>query len=375
MTQWAYTPSSSDTVSTNLTIYCAQAVQPDFLSYLHSRPIPPHFMQQWAYTPIYLYRVHHQSRLLYTNCPASFPPLLAQWFHTSSFFDTVGTTLAIYCTQTAQPYFLLYLHSRPIPPHFMTQWACTPHLLTQGVPPKPSTVHKLSSLISSLLEQWADTSSFYDTVGLYPFNYLHSGHHHRHLLYTDCPPSLTPLLAQWAHTSSCYDKVGLYSFIYLHSGHHPIHLLYTDCPASLTPLLAEWAYTSSCYDKVGLYSFIYLHSGHHPIHLLYTDCPASLTPLLAEWAYTSSCYDKVGLCSFIYLHSGHHPIHLLYTDCPASLTPLLAEWAYTSSCYDKVGLYSFIYLHSGHHPIHLLYTDCPASLTPIRAQWAHTSSF
>ena len=90
MTRWAYTPSSSDTVSTNLTIYCAQTVQPYFLSYLHSAPIPPHFMQQWAYTPIYLYRVHHQSRLLYTNCPASFPPLLAQWFHTSSFFDTVG---------------------------------------------------------------------------------------------------------------------------------------------------------------------------------------------------------------------------------------------------------------------------------------------
>ena len=89
MTQWAYTPFTYP-VGTTLAIYCTQTVQPHFLSYLHSGPIPPHFMQQWAYTPIYLYRVHHQSRLLYTNCPASFSPLLAQWFHTSSFFDTVG---------------------------------------------------------------------------------------------------------------------------------------------------------------------------------------------------------------------------------------------------------------------------------------------
>ena len=136
MTQWAYTPSSSDTVSTNLTIYCAQTVQPHFLSYLHSGPIPPHFMQQWAYTPIYLYRVHHQSRLLYTNCPASFPPYLnsgpisphfmTQWAYTLSITYIVGTTVVIYCTQTVQPHLIPYLHSGPIPSHVMTKWAYTP---------------------------------------------------------------------------------------------------------------------------------------------------------------------------------------------------------------------------------------------------------
>ena len=45
-------------------------------------------------------------------------------------------------------------------------------------------------------------SPFYDTVGLYPHIYLHSEHHPRHLLYTDCLASFPPLLPQWAHTSS-----------------------------------------------------------------------------------------------------------------------------------------------------------------------------
>ena len=117
------------------------------------------------YIFIYLHSEHHSRHLLFTACPASVPPLLVQWAHTSSFYDTVGlypsftykvgTTLAIYCTQTFQPQFLPYLHSGPIPPHFMTQWA-------------------------------------------YTLIFLHSGHHPRHLLYTDCPTSVPPLLVQWA---------------------------------------------------------------------------------------------------------------------------------------------------------------------------------
>ena len=108
MRQWAYTPSFTYTVGTTLAIYYTQTVQPRFLPYFYSGPIPPHFMTQWAYTPSFTY--------------------------------TVGTTLAIYCTHTVQPQFLPYLYSEPIPPHFMTQWA----------PTWPSTGHQMSSLSSSL---------------------------------------------------------------------------------------------------------------------------------------------------------------------------------------------------------------------------------
>ena len=136
-------------------------------------------MTMWAYVPlIYLARVHHPRHLLYTYCSASFPPSFAQWAHTFLFYDTVGlcpsftdtvsTTLAIYCTQTVQLQFLLYLHSGPIPPHFTTQWAYTPYFLTHWAPPSSSTVHRLSSLSSSLTCTVVHTSSFYDRVGLYP---------------------------------------------------------------------------------------------------------------------------------------------------------------------------------------------------------------
>ena len=89
MTWWAYTPSFSYTLGTTLASYCSQTVQLQFLPYLYSGPIPPHFRTQWAYTP--------------------------------SFTCTVSTTLTIYCTQTVQPQFLPYLYSGPIPPHFVTQ--------------------------------------------------------------------------------------------------------------------------------------------------------------------------------------------------------------------------------------------------------------
>ena len=75
---------------------------------------------------------------------------------------------------------------------------------------KETTLSRNTHLVLLLFTQWAHTSSFYDTVGLYPLIYLHSGHHPRHVLYTDCPASVPPLLAQWAHTSSFYDRVGLH---------------------------------------------------------------------------------------------------------------------------------------------------------------------
>ena len=121
-------PSFTYTVGTTRAIYCTQTAQPHFLYYLHSGPIPPHFMTQWAYTPSFTY--------------------------------TVGTTRAIYCTQIAQPLFLYYLHSGPIPPHFMTQWAYTPHFLTQWAP------HSLSTVPSP------------------------------HLMDTHCPASVPPLVAE-----------------------------------------------------------------------------------------------------------------------------------------------------------------------------------
>ena len=159
------------------------------------------------YPLIYLHRMHHQSHLLYTNCPASFPlywnrePIpphfMTQWAYTPSFTYIVGTTFVIYCTQTLQPHLLPYLHSGPIPPHFMTQWAYTPHLLTKWAPPSSSTVHRLSSLTSSLACTVGHTSSFYDAVGIYPLVYLHNGYHPRHLLYTDSPASFPPLFAKY----------------------------------------------------------------------------------------------------------------------------------------------------------------------------------
>ena len=114
-------------------------------------------MTQWAYTPINLHSGHHPRYLLHTNCIASFPLLCAQWAHTSLLYDNVGL--------------------------------CPPHILSQGAPFSPSTVHRLSSLISSLICTVGPCLLIYDTVGLCPLIFLHIGHHPRHLLYTDCPAS------------------------------------------------------------------------------------------------------------------------------------------------------------------------------------------
>ena len=124
MTQWAYTPSFNYTVSTTLAIYCTvtSTVGPYFLIY----------DTVGLYPLIYLQSKYHPRHILYIYCPASVPPLFAEWAHASSFCYTVCTTQAIYWTQTVQPQFLPYLHSGPIPPHSMTQWAYTPFTYPVG---------------------------------------------------------------------------------------------------------------------------------------------------------------------------------------------------------------------------------------------------
>ena len=103
------------------------------------------------YLLIYLHIGHQPRQLLFTDCPASVPPLLVQWAHTSSFQDTVGLYSLIYLISEYHPHHLLYTDC------------------PTSVPP--------------LLVQWAHTSSFCDTVGIYPLVYLHCGHHPHHLLY------------------------------------------------------------------------------------------------------------------------------------------------------------------------------------------------
>ena len=163
------------------------------------------------YPLIYLHIGHHPRQLLYTDSPASLTPLLAQWAHTSSFYDTVG------------------LH-----PHFLTQWA----------PSSPSTVHRLSNLSSSLTCAVGHTSSFYDAVGIYPLVYLHNGYHPRHLLYTDSPASFPPLFAKWAHTSTFMTQWA-YTSSFTYTLCTTLAIYCSDCPASVPPLFAQWAHTSS----------------------------------------------------------------------------------------------------------------------------------
>ena len=125
MTQWAYTPSFNYTVSTTPSPSTVHR-QTDF----HSGPILPQDTVG-LYPLIYLQSEYHSRHLLYIDFPASVPPLLVQWAHPYSFMTEwaytlsvtyrVSTNLVIYCTQTVQPQFLPYLHSGPIPPHFMTQ--------------------------------------------------------------------------------------------------------------------------------------------------------------------------------------------------------------------------------------------------------------
>ena len=119
-------------------------------------------------------------------------------------------------------------------------------------------------------------SPFYDTVGLYPLIYLHSEHHPRHLLYTDCPASFPPLLQQWAHTSSFTYSLSTNLVIYCTQ---TVQIQLLTCTVGSYPLIL-W--------QCGPIPPIYLHNEHHPRHLLYTDCPASFPPLLAQWAHTSS---------------------------------------------------------------------------------------
>ena len=181
MAQWTSPSPSTLHKLSSLSSSLTYTVGPLLTILWHSGPIPRHLMTQWAYIP--------------------------------SSYGTVDITLAIYSTQSVQPQFFPYLHNGPIPPHFMTQWAYTP-------------------------------------------SFLYSGHPPCHRLYTNYPASVLPLLTEWAHTSSFYDTVGLYPLILWHSGHPPYNLLYTNCPASVLPLLTQWAHYLPFYDTVGPYLVI-----------------------------------------------------------------------------------------------------------------------
>ena len=183
---------------------------------------------------------------------------------------------------------------------------------------KETTLSRNTHLVLLLFTQWAHTSSFYDTVGLYPLIYLHSGHHPHHLLYTDCPASFPLLLAQWAHTSSFYDTVGLY----------PPHLLTQwapPLPSTVLGLSSLIKFLLSLYS--GPISPNLWYGGPIPTHFLtqWTPHSPSTVHRLSSLNSSITCtvgpylliYDTVGLYPLIFLHSGHHPRHLLYTDCPA----------------------------------------------------------
>ena len=200
---------------------------------------------------IYSHSGHHPCHLLDTNCPGSFPPSLT-------------------------------------PPQFVTQLTYTRHLLTQWAPPSPSTGHTLSSLIF--------------------LPYLHSG---------PIPPQI-------------FGPVGLYSLIYLHTGHHPRDLLDTNCPASLPLLLIQWAYTSSFYDTVGIYPLIYSPSEQYPHHLLDTNLQNGPIPpqFIAQWVYTPSFTYTVGTTLAIYwaqIVQTHFLPHLHNGPIPPQF---VTQWAY-----------------------------------------------
>ena len=126
-----------DTVGLYPLIFFHSEYQPRHLLYTNYAASVPPLLTQWDHTCsfyvtvglyplIYLHSWHHPHHLFCKNCAASVPPLLTQWAHTSTY--TVGTTLAIYFTQTVQTYSPPNLHNGPIPSYFMTQWAYTPSL-------------------------------------------------------------------------------------------------------------------------------------------------------------------------------------------------------------------------------------------------------
>ena len=126
-----------DTVGLYPLIFLHSEYQPRHLLYTKYAASVPPLLTQWDHTCsfyvtvglyplIYLHSWHHPHHLFCKNCAASVPPLLTQWAHTSTY--TVGTTLAIYFTQTVQTYSPPNLHNGPIPSYFMTQWAYTPSL-------------------------------------------------------------------------------------------------------------------------------------------------------------------------------------------------------------------------------------------------------
>ena len=133
------------------------------------------------------------------------------WAYTNSFSYTVDTTLTIYCTQIVQPKFVSYStvgpyllilgHSGPIPSRLLTQWVLT----------SPSTVHRLSSLSSSLT----------GTVGPYLLILSHSGPIPPHLLTQWAPPAPCTVHRLSSLGSSLTCTVGPYLLILWQSGPTP----------------------------------------------------------------------------------------------------------------------------------------------------------
>ena len=143
------------------------------------------------YPLIYLQSKYHPRHILYIYCPASVPPLFAQWAYTSSFYDTVGL-YSIYLPSGHHPRCIASF------PPLLHQWAYTPSFqkkdhrwreeCTAGlgahcnnksanyfkmkswfpIKTKKTTLSRNTHLVLLLFTQWAHTSSFYDTVGLYP---------------------------------------------------------------------------------------------------------------------------------------------------------------------------------------------------------------
>ena len=177
------------------------------------------------YPLIYLHSEQYPRHLPYTDCPTSVPPLLAQWFRTSSFYGTVGI------------YPLIFLHSGHHPGHLL--YTDCP----ASVPP--------------LLAKWDHNSSFNATVGLYPLILCNSEHHLCHLLCADCPASVPPFLVQgayissfltrWAYTHLFSYTVGTTLAIYCTHTVQPHFPFYLHSRPIHPHFMIQWAYTPFTY--------------------------------------------------------------------------------------------------------------------------------
>ena len=306
MSQWACTPSSTYTVGTTIGICTTQTVQPLFLPYLypyhphhlfckncaasvpplltqwahsssfygtvglypvilcHSGPVPHHLLTQWA--PPSASALHKLSNLCssLTYIP---PHIMTQWAYTPIFTYTVGTTLAIYFTQTVQPQFLPYLHNGPIPPHFMTQWAYT-----------LSITYIVGTTVVIYCTQ---------TVQPHLLPYLHSG------------PILPHVMTKWAYTPSFTYIVGTTLFIYCTQTVHPHLLPYLHSGPIPPHFMTQWAYTPSFTNRVGTTRAIYCTQTAQP-HFLYYLHSGPIPPhFMTQQTYIPHLLTQFSVPSFV----------------------------------------------------------------------------